>query len=175
MTVITGVASLAFNGVATYYGARVAQEQLQQSIEDADKQSREQAGRVTYWLAADESEFDGRLYIANRSSDPVTNVSISVSRGSNSGSVNVGAVPPCSKLIIEWKKSFLLPEGAKRADVKVGPELTFADSDGIGWIRTPSSLRRYSGTTSGSSTVSEKFAVQAIPQCESGEKHSEVE
>lgn len=46
---VAAIGSLTFTGVATYYGAVVAQQQLDQARGDDEKQVRDQAARVTFW------------------------------------------------------------------------------------------------------------------------------
>lgn len=46
---LAAIGGLLFTAASTYYGARVANDQLQQSQEDAEQATRGQARRVTYW------------------------------------------------------------------------------------------------------------------------------
>ncbi|MFF8544974.1 hypothetical protein ACF060_32360 [Streptomyces werraensis] len=69
---IAAIGSLGFTGIATYYGARVAADQLEQSREDAEREQQAQAKTFSYWV-----EFDGlrsTLHIQNRSPDPIPQV-----------------------------------------------------------------------------------------------------
>jgi hypothetical protein len=66
----TAAVTLLFTGVATYFGALVSQDQLQQSREVTDQSAREKAERISYWA---DSPTGGaqRLHVMNRSPDPV--------------------------------------------------------------------------------------------------------
>ncbi|GGW38248.1 hypothetical protein [Streptomyces xantholiticus] len=61
-----------FTGVATYYGARVAEEQLQQSREEAERSMRSQAAQVAYWV--EETQGPTRIHFANQSPNPISEV-----------------------------------------------------------------------------------------------------
>ncbi|MEV2210946.1 hypothetical protein AB0H86_05490 [Streptomyces sp. NPDC050997] len=61
---------MAFTGVATYYGARVSQDQLDQSIEDSEREARSQATQVSFWFEGQGTE-NLVLHVMNRSPDPV--------------------------------------------------------------------------------------------------------
>ncbi|MFJ6392416.1 hypothetical protein ACIQJT_32995 [Streptomyces sp. NPDC091972] len=107
ITVIIGIGSLAFTGIATYYGAEVSKDQLDQSREDADRETRNQAMRVTYWVDA-ASKHPG-VHLMNRSPDPVSRVSLAftASLSAEQGLVFpiwLSELPPCSELVI-YKES----------------------------------------------------------------------
>ncbi|NEC31023.1 hypothetical protein G3I20_31615 [Streptomyces sp. SID8111] len=71
---IAAIGSLGFTGIATYYGARVAADQLEQSREDSERQERTQAKTFSYW-----TQFDGSrstFHIQNRSPDPIPVVNV---------------------------------------------------------------------------------------------------
>lgn len=86
---VAAIGSLVFTGVATYYGAVVAQQQLEQAREDNEQRVQDQAARVTFW---ERNRFwahgggrdrpragagrQGSLHLVNRSPDPVTNISV---------------------------------------------------------------------------------------------------
>ncbi|MFI2300155.1 hypothetical protein ACH5AL_15130 [Actinacidiphila glaucinigra] len=66
---IAGISTLLFTGIATYYGARVSADQLEQSREDAEQKTREQATRISFWS---ENRKDQHLvHLVNRSPDPL--------------------------------------------------------------------------------------------------------
>ncbi len=73
MGVVAGIGTLMFTGVATYYGAMVSRDQLEQSREDAERKRLDQASRVGTWV---ESGPDGgiQLHLANPTPDPVLSV-----------------------------------------------------------------------------------------------------
>ncbi|MFF8633528.1 hypothetical protein ACF052_04830 [Streptomyces pilosus] len=103
LTAIIGIASLAFTGVATYFGALVARDQLNQSKEEADQQDRWQAVRVTYWV--DQTSARRSVHVMNRSPDPVSQVQLGITLQlpDDRGIVVpvwVGQLPPCTELVI---------------------------------------------------------------------------
>ncbi|MFF5968250.1 hypothetical protein ACFY64_31910 [Streptomyces collinus] len=108
---VAALGGLIFTAITSLYGAKVAQDQLEQSQEDSDRAKREQASRVSYWVDID----GGRLHLANRSLDPVQEVRLWFTAGSlgvwwQSGSsrpvrfaVYLRSVPPCSEVLFERK------------------------------------------------------------------------
>lgn len=72
---ITAIGSLAFTGVATYFSAVVASDQLEQSEKAADQQAKAQAVQVAAWDEAPQGE-QPRVSVMNRSADPVTTVTL---------------------------------------------------------------------------------------------------
>lgn len=164
--IVAGVVTLALTAVATYYGARVGADQLAQSREDAERQKRGQASRVTTW--ADRNP-DGskQLHVANRTHDPVFDVEVDFRAyvpyegdpdpqvGHLPGEVRqvhflpvkVEALGPCSEIVIEAGELFY-PKGRKLVSVAATQQLwlsadslMFRDSTGIAWQRTGSRLR----------------------------------
>ncbi|WP_326615726.1 hypothetical protein OG863_00580 [Streptomyces decoyicus] len=108
-TIIAGIGSLLFTGIATYYGAAVAEEQLDQSREDADRKEREQAMRVATWMAQD-GDGAQHLHLVNRSPDPIAGAvwDIKVDLGTSSFGNRVfirealSGLGPCSEMVINW-------------------------------------------------------------------------
>ncbi|NGO45102.1 hypothetical protein [Streptomyces ureilyticus] len=80
---MAAIGSLIFTAVATYYGAVVAQGQLEQAKEDNERKARDQATRVTFW---EEDSFYGErdwqqsraLHLVNRSPDAVSATQIAI-------------------------------------------------------------------------------------------------
>jgi hypothetical protein len=108
-TVVIGIASLAFTGVATYYDAEVSKDQLDQSREDAKRETRSQAMRVTYW--ADTASKNSSVHVMNRSPDPVSRVSLAFTAQLNAKQnvlfpIWLGDLPPCSELVIHSESMF---------------------------------------------------------------------
>ncbi|MBG7697106.1 hypothetical protein HCJ76_03070 [Streptomyces sp. MC1] len=52
MGAVAAIGGLFLTAIATYYSAAVSQSQLEQAREDADRNSRRQAARVTWWWQA---------------------------------------------------------------------------------------------------------------------------
>lgn len=110
ITVVAGIGSLVFTGIATYYGARVSADQLEQSREDTDQKIRGQAVRAAYWV---DKARDGkqRLHVMNRSPDPVSKVFVSFvlrpaewkpgDPGKARFSLRWPSMSPCSALVID--------------------------------------------------------------------------
>ncbi|MBC2906211.1 hypothetical protein [Streptomyces cupreus] len=107
ITIVVSLLGLLLTGIGTLYGALVAQDQLEQSQEDAEAKRRAQAARVSYW--ADRQQ-DGtwRVHVMNRSPDPIANVGLGFEahfvpglRESVAFTVRVPSVPPCSDMVVE--------------------------------------------------------------------------
>ncbi|MFC5639492.1 hypothetical protein [Streptomyces bullii] len=155
-TVLGGIGSVIFTGVATYYGAETAQDQLEQSRQDADSKSRSHASLVTLWV---EGYSGGHaLHIMNRSPDPVNAVSahftLQVSaRDSSSPDMIVfneflRDIPPCTELIYDPKtlKKYQKYDEEKVKELGDAPRwinnqrLEFTDRYGKDWVRLQSYL-----------------------------------
>ncbi|WP_405778827.1 hypothetical protein OG512_00755 [Streptomyces sp. NBC_01378] len=102
-----GLAASAWTG---YYQVKTSQDQLAQSAEDSEKEVKSQAALVSSWT---QDGKNGRTtgYFANRSLDPISQVTIGVATGSDGetqGGLYRGAkvlldfsdVPPCSVITI---------------------------------------------------------------------------
>ncbi|WP_327123665.1 hypothetical protein [Streptomyces sp. NBC_01727] len=142
-----GITTVAATAVATYYGAVVAKDQLEQSQEDAERAVREQASRVSFWKVSERTGLG--LHVMNRSPDPVTNVvlraRVALRRGD--GKLVAGdwsglrlALEPCSVTIFEWDKLRLGADGKRWLEAPdqwklVEIRVTFADRDGTVWER----------------------------------------
>jgi hypothetical protein len=64
------IGGVVFTGIATYYGAKVAADQLEQSREDSEREERQQAKTFSYWMEEDR-KVGLKLHIQNRSPDPI--------------------------------------------------------------------------------------------------------
>ncbi|MFJ8941062.1 hypothetical protein ACIRL0_36005 [Streptomyces sp. NPDC102365] len=148
--VIAAIGTLAATAYATYYGAEVAKEQLQQSQEEAEQTSREQAARVSFWVASGDGG-DGSVHLLNRSPDPVQDVLIGYADVEMPSSENfftrVGHLAPCTELVYEHGLEYL-PD---TSNVGTGSEfdvtleirgVSFFDRDGIGWTRRERDLKK---------------------------------
>ncbi|OEJ29014.1 hypothetical protein AS594_35965 [Streptomyces agglomeratus] len=153
--IVFGIGSVVLTGVATYFGAMVAKDQLEQSQEDADRRVREQASRVSFWK---EGELTGeRLYLMNRSPDPVTNVILQaeVNLDWRDGTTTTRgwrvlrlALQPCSVTIFERNKMSVWGDpkrwGEEPEETRLTPKrVSFTDHGGAIWERrTDGSLHR---------------------------------
>lgn len=153
--VLAAIGSLLFTGIATYYGAEVAKDQLNQSIATTEDEKRKQAALVTFWLE-DEGGIGLTLHVMNRSFDPVSDVLLTatVARGGyhtynfHEGYISHVALPPCSEFSYMLSDMTIDDDGDKKGDPIIkGHEwiwrfdvLKFVDGNGISWSRTKSGL-----------------------------------
>lgn len=129
-----GIGTLAFTGVATYYQARVAADQLAQSREKAEEDAKSQAARVALWVE-DGASPESEVRVMNRSADPVMNVTVGVSFSHEVPTTADVRYDPVNYRVgrsmefrddIEW-----------RAEARA---VLFTDAKGSGWSRTPGKL-----------------------------------
>ncbi|MDX3065814.1 MULTISPECIES: hypothetical protein [Streptomyces] len=145
----------------------MAEDQLEQSREDAERRSRDQAMRVTYWVDGGMGE-PTRLHLMNRSLDPVSGVYLrfraqddsglllDLRDEGNSGSNSIVSfflfmetVSPCTEITIDAES---LRYGNKRKKfprpgqvLLSGHKVRFWDRDGAVWERTTMRLQRLKG------------------------------
>ncbi|MEV7194612.1 hypothetical protein AB0N81_22805 [Streptomyces sp. NPDC093510] len=165
------IGGIAFSGIATYYSARVAEDQLAQSRDEAETESRIQASKVTFHGGIGNSGSSMRYNIINRSADPVSDVRATLGMpieevrddGDRSAfdrnmRLEIGSIPPCSRVVISAsllkgaQVAARIPErrqsdGALRVKVMTKSQisivrLNFADTSGRQWTRTWKQLRR---------------------------------
>lgn len=146
---------LIFTGIATYYSAKVAQDQLEQSREDSGQREREQAARVTYWM--DGSFWGGteRIHVVNRSPDAVSFIQITlrVTKDKETWEPYTLAergLHPCSEIVFDPAKLQLteLGDDATSPLTDVGwdiESLHFIDRKGQLWSRTERTLTKSAG------------------------------
>lgn len=146
------IGGLVFTGIATYYSAKVASDQLQQSRKDAEQGARSQAERVSFYT--DSTGRSREIHVVNRSPDPVyaTELLIQVWAAKSIespdpvvlldyrwGPVDIG---PCSELV--YNKGGWVHTGNVADRRPQGPPtiayLRFMDRSGKLWERTPTSL-----------------------------------
>ncbi|MEV0176318.1 hypothetical protein AB0I00_35040 [Streptomyces sp. NPDC050803] len=151
--VVAGIGTLLFTGVATYYGARVSADQLAQSRESAERQSRDQATRISFWIDRTPTG-EARVHLMNRSPDPVTGVvldfSVEVARPNSqivvrdrvSFSVELLSAPPCSEMVFDEREMKYKDDGMEDWTELPDPILAinvefvfFTDRDGVLWAR----------------------------------------
>ena len=191
--VIAGVGSLAFTGIATYYGARVSADQLAQSQKTAEQTSRAQAAHVANWV-----DYDPRggiqLHLMNRSPDPISYVEMMFTANVgdyNHNTLTVGynvdlqGLAPCSELVFDasaWV--YRVASGGREANPPIGAQLlardgwkkqpgpyevqvdylTFADRDGQTWQRINGTLQRWKPFASDVSVQADEYGVGGILQ-----------
>ncbi|MEU0382245.1 hypothetical protein ABZ093_33890 [Streptomyces cyaneofuscatus] len=141
---IAAIGSLAFTGVATYYGAVIARQQLDQSKEESEQKAQDQASKVTFWEEnSDWAEKNGALHMVNRSPDPVTEASVYF-RITYKGKDHLlllpaYSLPPCTEMVFPMEKQKVKLGGrwATLSDMTHWdvPWMFFADSSGKSWAR----------------------------------------
>jgi hypothetical protein len=109
--VLVGAGTLLLTAIATFFQARVAQDQLDQSRRTSDNDARGQAVLVSHWTGDGESS----LHVMNRSLDPVNEVSLAFHartalgknqqppRGMVTFVIKLGSLPPCSTIAFSEK------------------------------------------------------------------------
>ncbi|MER5712072.1 hypothetical protein [Streptomyces sp. NPDC002122] len=138
---VAAIGGLGFAGWSTYYGARVASDQLIQSEKVNQETQRKQASMVNFWY----DQATGQVSVANRSLDPAygTDIAIQFSLGSYESPIwwsQVNTIPPCT--VVQIKASDIISAANKKSGTKTKPDhfatqyLAFADSNGGNWIRT---------------------------------------
>ncbi|MGP4048548.1 hypothetical protein [Streptomyces sp. 2A115] len=139
--VVAGIGTLLFTGIATYYGARVSAEQLDQSRQDAEREARGQASRISYWVDDVGVPLEWRLHIVNRSPDPVSQVKVLVlpdkGQKGNSSRLVWSTLAPCTEVVV--KASAI---GDTNKETFSIPAMAFLDRDGVQWKRTLDFLKR---------------------------------
>ncbi|MFJ9098661.1 hypothetical protein ACIRJM_09250 [Streptomyces sp. NPDC102405] len=154
--VVAAIGSLLFTAIATYYGAVVSADQLTQSRDDAEREERAQATRVSFWVEQPPMTAYVNFHIANRSPDPITKSSMSGpltywrddrSSHQEEAVLEIGDLAPCTEIVYKGLDLVLWT-------VNYGPdmnvnslswdpqEMTFTDSDGLSWRRDKESLRK---------------------------------
>ncbi|MFC8257470.1 hypothetical protein ACFUNF_07455 [Streptomyces sp. NPDC057291] len=144
--VVLGIGTLAFTGIATYYQARVANDALEKSRDDAEKDAKSQASRITLWQVS-ESPTTGMIHIQNRSPDPVVNPWLYIAGSDNrkplptfGAQLQIPVLPPCSHLTFPLE-SVAKRLGNAKGTPKVGPiywnvaAIKFSDVEGRNWYR----------------------------------------
>ncbi|WP_369166478.1 hypothetical protein AB5J49_00685 [Streptomyces sp. R28] len=152
-----GIGSLLFTAVATYYGAMISRDQLEQSQDDTQQKFRDQAKRVAYWVdeMPNSMTYHPRLHLMNRSPDPLSYVRMDfavLTRGENGHAIEVRylaelpGLGPCSDVSYGID---MLRYGLKGRLAKVSPSslflldirLDFTDRNGVMWQRDRFGLR----------------------------------
>ncbi|MDT0547653.1 MULTISPECIES: hypothetical protein [Streptomyces] len=126
--------------MATYYQAMVARDQLEQSREEAEKESRDQATRVSWWIE-DHGSGPERIHVMNRSVDPLSHVSVALGLWMSDEYALGGSLAPCSELVykleaISYQEHSPHPSWRPLGDRAWGVEyVAFVDRDGKTWKR----------------------------------------
>ncbi|MFF8939149.1 hypothetical protein ACF08O_31400 [Streptomyces paradoxus] len=145
---MAAIGSLVFTAVATYYGAEVAQQQLEEAQEDNDRETRDQAIHVTFWA---EDVYYGvlargsakALHLVNRSPDAVSEIQVTIVATHKDKKRLLRLVdtnlPPCAEVVFKADAMMSVLRGDGMARVKDMPwrveSLTFTDRAGRQWVR----------------------------------------
>ncbi|MEV7445649.1 hypothetical protein AB0O22_31700 [Streptomyces sp. NPDC091204] len=140
VTIVASIAGLLTTGVATLYGARVADNQLDQSEQVAEEKKRAQATRVSYWVDIQEGA-KPRLHLMNRSLDPISNVqmgfivllSFEGDQRPISFAVKMPSVPPCSDMVFTLENMRYDEYHSRDHSPILGPPLDKLPTD-PGWL-----------------------------------------
>ncbi|WP_331749881.1 hypothetical protein OG529_35870 (plasmid) [Streptomyces longwoodensis] len=171
---VAAILSVFFTGWATYISAEVAKDQLEQSREESEKEERQQASRVTFWMEA-YPNFDSpqTVHLVNRTPDSVTRVMVHVEATAASGggwhrlTGFAFSVPPCSDLMFKMSDQ-IANSNARESGVRFVPGFTnieglfFADASGVTWIREPDSLSRVRALTEAAAKRKGSFIIQKM-------------
>lgn len=140
VTVLIGALGLLLTGIATYYGALVSRDQLEQAQEEAVHQVRSQASRIALWVEWHDSPHVDALHVMNRSPDPIYAVTVSFWVDSedryNHHQVVLTSMPPCSEITLRGDE-LRTPNGVKLPPGTLGTDarMQFADRGGVTWER----------------------------------------
>uniref|UniRef100_UPI001B802C47 hypothetical protein n=1 Tax=Streptomyces exfoliatus TaxID=1905 RepID=UPI001B802C47 len=148
---VAAIGGVIFTGIATYYSAKIASDQLQQSRDDAKTKERAQAEQVSFYVGGGRS---GReVHLVNRSLDPIYSPKLLYStdaydaehfpsphlRYKITGGRDVG---PCSELVFDLSDVEPASSDERRPALE-GPTValaSFTDRAGKRWYRTPTEL-----------------------------------
>jgi hypothetical protein len=152
---LAAIGGLVFTAVATYYSAAVAEDQLEQSRKDAEKATRDQASRVSFWTVG---ENHTEVHVLNRSQDPLTAARLFGEFGFALRSelpkdhtvpfyLDLDSLPPCTEVVLKPDHFVVTLKDGERLHLKqmvVGlfsyVDLEFIDRDGKSWLRTNAGL-----------------------------------
>ncbi|MET8205878.1 hypothetical protein ABZT51_07480 [Streptomyces sp. NPDC005373] len=180
---VGAIGGLLFTGIATYYSAVIARQQLDQSRVDSEMEARGQAERVTYWMA-EGSNMTRAVHLVNRSPDAVTDVGMYFGTTYKGGEYELQlpdvSLPPCTEAIYRSAEMGALITRNAIGEVHLSnftwwevDTLAFTDRTGQRWVRTPTFLKRPEEAlralpeprTDGLVLVSEPTKVKTLESC----------
>jgi hypothetical protein len=153
-----------FTGIATYFSAEVARDQLKQSKEAAEREARSQARLVSLW-AENDAHNDLVITVQNRSRDAISETEIrffvqgNVRKKALRTAFDIAAntMPPCSQLTLTSRSLWASVEGEPAKEQRYviddtswykshgygrlaydsfwGLATAFWDRDGLAWTR----------------------------------------
>ncbi|WP_159403718.1 hypothetical protein [Streptomyces sp. NRRL S-646] len=151
-TAIAAIGGLWAQAVATYWSQQTAKDQLNQSREDSDREKRQQAAQVTFWVE-ETNGTPGKIHIVNRSPDAVTQVVTAVSILKSDGEdppflLQDTDLRPCGEAV--YSATGLEVSRFGRNGAKPMPRLSdsmwqasrlyFIDRNGTPWVRSLTGL-----------------------------------
>ncbi|GHE98042.1 hypothetical protein GCM10018785_72900 [Streptomyces longispororuber] len=150
-----------FTGIATYYSARAAEDQLKQSRQESEESMRSQASKVTFYGDVEENLMSRRYYLVNRSADPVSKVNLIIEadmewQGEGAAALRrqrsqlillLWSVPPCSRIVLYSRNMAVDLEAEGNREIPRSTRIVrdqyftvgrifFSDSGGRRWKRT---------------------------------------
>ncbi|GAA1891913.1 hypothetical protein GCM10009837_12480 [Streptomyces durmitorensis] len=151
---LAAIGGLVFTAVATYYSAAVAEDQLQQSREVAEKEARDQASRVSLWAVGFQHT---EVHVLNRSQDPLTATRLfgevdfveppNLTKPLTAQLyVDLFNMAPCTEVILRPNRWVVMTSDGERLDMKKARglisymALELIDRDGQSWLRTNGGL-----------------------------------
>ncbi|MFF9603389.1 hypothetical protein ACF1GY_14005 [Streptomyces sp. NPDC014684] len=151
MAAVAAIGGLWAQAVGTYWTQETAKDQLSQSREDSLREKQAQASQVTFWSEDSGEGAESELHILNRSLAPVVAVKVGAQARSFKepwylGEWGTGDLPPCTEIIFDTRKMFLLAGTASghtrraRLDSEKFKYLRFVDSHGLTWARYQTGL-----------------------------------
>ncbi|NJP99350.1 hypothetical protein [Streptomyces zingiberis] len=179
---MAAIGGLIFTGIATYYSAWVAQDQLEQSRDESVQKARDQASRVTFW---EENSLYGKtreIHLVNRSPDPVSLIQVVIRV---SGPVEDNRLlladrnlPPCTEIAFNAADLIISPTAKDNSFLGDATwrieSLTFTDRNGRVWVRSPIFLSRkdqvqgFNDRVTGSALPSKPAEVKKVSLCGQG-------
>ena len=126
--------------MSTLFGVLVSEGELEQSREDAAREVRAQAVRVSYWTEYRTFQ-DRRLHVMNGSPDPVSEVDLLLSDTSDDSAHvrRLLTLAPCTEVTVKLGEG-PLPSPPEFTDPLRG--MFFRDRDGVHWRRDGGGLSR---------------------------------
>ncbi|MDX2813419.1 hypothetical protein PV410_12780 [Streptomyces sp. PA03-5A] len=131
VTIVASLGGLVTTGIGAIWSARVSADQLEQSREQAQQRTRDQAGHVSYWVDHS-SEGVSSLHLMNRSPDPVADVKIifrafvgvdkNEERQYAVFNVMLNSLPPCTTTDVDRQNLFYVgPYGTETSLIFAAP------------------------------------------------------
>ncbi|WCH94583.1 hypothetical protein POD33_21570 [Streptomyces moderatus] len=157
LAAIAAIGGLWAQAVASYWSQQTAKDQLNQSNEDGDREKRDHASKITYWVEAERVATAvgypvAKIHVLNRSPDPVSIAQLIVRAKGGLWVLHIPYLRPCSDVVYSADQMELAPfsgepERFNLSDVDWEVQAVyFVDRSGKRWLRKPTALDEWSGT-----------------------------